>query len=286
MRNSDGRMQRVGTALLVAAVFAGITRADDVVLPCSRNNTLIETGGDVSNGKGDGIYSGLTLRSGIRRGLIRFDLTSIPAGSTITSTSLELTLIQTTGPDGPATLHRVLADWGEGTSLSGGGLGAAATAGDATWLERFYGTAPWAVAGGDFSGVPSGTTTIVATAGTQTFGSTSGLVADVQAWIDNPGQNFGWAVLGDEQTLQSARRFASREYVVPAQAPRLLVSFTPPTPACPADFNQSGTLTVQDIFEFLGAYFGGAAGADFNGAGGITVQDIFDFLAAYFAGCP
>jgi len=26
--------------------------------------------------------------------------------------------------------------------------------------------------------------------------------------------------------------------------------------------------------------------ADFNGAGGITVQDIFDFLAAYFAGCP
>jgi hypothetical protein len=26
--------------------------------------------------------------------------------------------------------------------------------------------------------------------------------------------------------------------------------------------------------------------ADFNHAGGLTVQDIFDFLAAWFAGCP
>ena len=26
--------------------------------------------------------------------------------------------------------------------------------------------------------------------------------------------------------------------------------------------------------------------ADFNGSGALTVQDIFDFLAAYFAGCP
>ena len=26
--------------------------------------------------------------------------------------------------------------------------------------------------------------------------------------------------------------------------------------------------------------------ADFNGSGSITVQDIFDYLAAYFAGCP
>jgi hypothetical protein len=44
-------------------------------------------------------------------------------------------------------------------------------------------------------------------------------------------------------------------------------------------------VTVQDIFDFLAAYFAGDTRADFNGAGGITVQDIFDFLAAYFAGC-
>ncbi len=54
---------------------------------------------------------------------------------------------------------------------------------------------------------------------------------------------------------------------------------------CPADINRSGNLTVQDIFDFLAAYFGGQPAADFNGSGANSVQDIFDFLAAYFAGC-
>ena len=54
---------------------------------------------------------------------------------------------------------------------------------------------------------------------------------------------------------------------------------------CPADINCSGTLTVQDIFDFLAAYFAGEPAGDFNGVGGLTVQDIFDFLAAYFSGC-
>lgn len=61
--------------------------------------------------------------------------------------------------------------------------------------------------------------------------------------------------------------------------------FTLP-PSCPADFNASGTLTVQDIFDFLNAWFAGTPNADFNGAGGISVQDIFDFLNVWFAGCP
>jgi hypothetical protein len=55
---------------------------------------------------------------------------------------------------------------------------------------------------------------------------------------------------------------------------------------CPADFNSSGTASVQDIFDFLAAYFAGDPLADFNRSGAISVQDIFDFLAAYFSGCP
>lgn len=60
---------------------------------------------------------------------------------------------------------------------------------------------------------------------------------------------------------------------------------TPLPPACRADFNGVGGLTVQDIFDFLSAYFAGLPSADFNNGGGVTVQDIFDFLNAYFAGC-
>ena len=54
---------------------------------------------------------------------------------------------------------------------------------------------------------------------------------------------------------------------------------------CAADFNNSGAVTVQDIFDFLNAYFGNSPAADVNGQGGVTVQDIFDFLNVYFTGC-
>jgi hypothetical protein len=53
---------------------------------------------------------------------------------------------------------------------------------------------------------------------------------------------------------------------------------------CAADFDGSGTRAVQDIFEFLNAWFAGDSRADING-GGLAVQDIFDFLNRWFAGC-
>jgi hypothetical protein len=55
------------------------------------------------------------------------------------------------------------------------------------------------------------------------------------------------------------------------------------TSPCPADFNGGG-LAVQDIFDYLNAWFAGDLRADFNG-GGLAIQDIFDFLNAWFAGC-
>jgi hypothetical protein len=54
---------------------------------------------------------------------------------------------------------------------------------------------------------------------------------------------------------------------------------------CVADFNCSGAVTVQDIFDFLTAWFAHSTTADVNESGSVTVQDIFDFLTAWFAGC-
>jgi hypothetical protein len=56
------------------------------------------------------------------------------------------------------------------------------------------------------------------------------------------------------------------------------------TPCCKADFNQSGAISVQDIFDFLNAWFAGSPTADIDG-GGLAVSDIFAFLNAWFAGC-
>lgn len=56
-----------------------------------------------------------------------------------------------------------------------------------------------------------------------------------------------------------------------------------PGPPSSADFNGDLTISVQDIFDFLTAWF--MSNADFNASGATNVQDIFDFLAAWFAGC-
>jgi hypothetical protein len=58
-----------------------------------------------------------------------------------------------------------------------------------------------------------------------------------------------------------------------------------PVTCCGANFNRAGGVTVQDVFDFIAAYFGNDAAADVNGSGAVTVQDIFDFLGLYFAGC-
>lgn len=54
---------------------------------------------------------------------------------------------------------------------------------------------------------------------------------------------------------------------------------------CLPDINRSGSVTVQDIFDFLAAYFANDLSADFNNSFDISVQDIFDFLSLYFSGC-
>ncbi len=59
------------------------------------------------------------------------------------------------------------------------------------------------------------------------------------------------------------------------------------TPCCYADFNKAAGVTVQDIFDYLNAWFTGSpyckvAG---NGTDGPAVQDIFSFLNAWFSGC-
>lgn len=66
------------------------------------------------------------------------------------------------------------------------------------------------------------------------------------------------------------------------QAYNVAMVIVPRPPA--GDFNYDGALTVQDLFDFLAAYFANAPGADWNADGVPTVQDIFDFLAAYFGG--
>ena len=57
------------------------------------------------------------------------------------------------------------------------------------------------------------------------------MVADVQAWLDQPSGNFGWLLLGGESTSATSKRFDSKENDTPANRPVLEVEFSlPPVP--------------------------------------------------------
>jgi hypothetical protein len=58
-------------------------------------------------------------------------------------------------------------------------------------------------------------------------------------------------------------------------------------PCCYADYNKTGGITVNDIFDFLADWFAGSPYANVGGNGApapLVVQNIFDFLNDWFAG--
>jgi hypothetical protein len=234
--------------VLCGLLMACAAKADTVTIVATRDNTLYEqVGGALSNGAGEHIFAGKTATTNLsRRALLRFDLAgAIPGGSTVTSASLRLNMSRTISNAQSVALHRVLADWGEGTSdalLEEGG-GAAATVGDATWEHRFYNTVMWTTAGGDFDPAPHATAAVVGL-GPCTWGSTPQMVADVQAWLDDGQANFGWILIGEESVAGTAKRFDSRENPTPENRPQLTIEYTPPQIV---DCNGNGQPDDDDI---------------------------------------
>ncbi len=220
---------RACLALLLCTVVVGATaRADQVTLEPTKDNTIYEEG-NLSNGEGPGLFAGVNGNSNTRRALLAFDVGSaIPAGSTITSVQLALRVTRSIAGTETMALHRLVADWGEGGSSApmGGGVGAPAEQGEATWCFRFFGMQPWNAAGGDFAAQASATRQ-VGNSGTVTWGSTAQMIADVQGWLDGPGTNFGWIVRGNEAQSTTAKRFASRETSASTR-PKLTIEFDSP----------------------------------------------------------
>ncbi|MHC4948736.1 MAG: DNRLRE domain-containing protein [Planctomycetota bacterium] len=283
---------------IVSAVAAGLlaaaASADQVVVEAARDNTLFSTDGATSNGAGDAVFCGRTGPGGggtRQRAVLAFDVAAaVPAGATITSATLTLDLVSA-GSDGPETItvHRLLADWGEGTSAAGGGQGAPSTPGDATWLHTFYPDLFWTTPGGDFDPAARASLDVTGTPGPWTWGSTPGLVADVQAWLDEPAADHGWLLLGNEASFNTARRFASREATDPAVRPSLALEFTPAPASCPADVDGSGTVDVHDLLAVISAFGpcppGEECPADLNGNGFVGVLDLLLVLLSW-GPCP
>ncbi|MEA3273873.1 MAG: DNRLRE domain-containing protein, partial [Pseudomonadota bacterium] len=189
---------------------------------------------DNSCGAGIDLFSGVTNDGFLRRALLKFDIAgSIPPGSTINGVTLTVDVNRSgDNQDATMTLSPLTQLWGEGVvdcrAIRGGGQGAPADPGDATWLDAQFQQVSWTSLGGDFGGESASALIPIRGLGTWDSAANPAMVIDVQGWLDNPGSNNGWIVVGDEGRASTTRRFNSREGGAP--------------PVLSVDFNPAGTV--------------------------------------------
>jgi hypothetical protein len=286
----------VFSLLLTCTGFAQASQT--ITITANKDNTIFQEA-ENSNALGANIFAGdINFGAGYaRRAMISFQLNGmVPAGSTIVSASVKLycNKVPAAAVTDNVKFHKLLAGWGEGTSDAGAdfdGNGLAATPGDATWQQRFFGTDNWTAAGGDYTAAASATTSVGAANIYYTWSSAQ-LAADVQSWVATPASNFGWVVIGDEVTPKTVKRYSSRENTDPAQQPQLTITYLGPVPVTLAAFTAKETnkgilLNWQTQQELNNAWFDvqySSNGTQFNnigrvnGAGNSTTVKNYDFV--------
>ena len=162
--------------------------------------------------------------SKIYRGLLQFDLTSIPAAATITNTNLRMvaTTVRTTTAYN-VSVHRITNTWDEGTGN--------ATAGISNWNNRLIaGPTAWTAAGGDLGPTAYATTSVT---NTGTYNWTAGTINTlIQNWVNGTNVNNGLMLkFTTEGTANDNKDFGSRENATVANRPLLTFDWSVP-PTC------------------------------------------------------
>ena len=287
---------RVGCALALVSsiVFGGSVHAATVTLnpvadayirQFDPDRTLGDYGSEPSLVSG---ALGSRAQFEVRRTLLRFDLSAIPAGAVVSSAALQVTVVMV--PLSPVNstfdLKRVLQSWSEG---------------GVSWNSRSGAGTPWQVPGAIGSADSVGTPSAFVAVGSAnfakyTFSSSAGLVGDVQGWVNNPSSNFGWLLVSeDEVSPETARRFGSREngthppvLTINYSLASLGVTIQPPSQTVPAGSavtftaNATGTPPFSYQWSFNGNPIAGATSSTLvlanvqtsqNGPYTVTVTD-------------
>jgi hypothetical protein len=201
-------------------------------IPASKDNSIYMDASNNSNGVGTSLFVGNNGTNSPRRSLIKFDLTTIPAGSAIKNVNLKLNC-NTSGSLGIVSIYKLLTNWGEGTSNAtasgGGGGGVMSTLNDATWNCNLANGAGgcnslWLNPGGDYYITPSASTAVSASNINYNWTDVN-MLPTVQSWVNNSSENFGWMIKGAEDAAGTAKRFGSRENADFSQRPLLTVNY-------------------------------------------------------------
>jgi len=210
--------------ILILTIVPGISLLSQTVemeVGASIDNTIFKDL-PLSNGLGEYFFAGTTKDGVIKRALVMFDLDeAVPAGVTVDSAILVLHPTKVKPGSTSLSVHILTTEWGEGTSKAedGDGKGAAATANDATWEYARFITHPWIKSGGDYA-LESSATSTVSTGNDAVFSSIL-ITENVNFWLANPSNNYGWILIGDEFSTSTSAKFGSRDNIDPMLWPIL-----------------------------------------------------------------
>ncbi len=202
--------------ILILTILPGITllsQTVEVEVGASIDNTIFKDLA-LSNGIGEYFFAGTTKDGVVKRALVMFDLAeSVPEDVTVDSAILVLHPTKVKPGSTSINVHMLTTEWGEGSSKAedGDGKGAIATANDATWEYAKFNTHPWIKTGGDYALDVSATSSV--STGNDAEISSILITANVNFWLANPSNNFGWILIGDEFSTSTSAKFGSRDNI-------------------------------------------------------------------------
>jgi hypothetical protein len=150
--------------------------------------------------------------------IIKWDLSAIPAGATVTEATVHLSQWEAAGADYQTTAHRIeRCD----PDITGNTVDGYQCAEGESWTPNTCCT----------RGVPMGQADIAAPDDTQVLDLANGdkswnVTAMVQTWVSDPSTNLGMMINSDPSAPADDRRsFRSNEYPTAAERPRLVVTY-------------------------------------------------------------
>lgn len=151
------------------------------------------------------------------RALLYFDLSALPAESTVYSATLEVSTPGDPYPPIMVDIHRLTAEWNEGTDLNGTTL----PADGVTWNERKPGI-PWITAGGDYDAATISSFNFAIPGEIASFDVTA-LVRD---WVSQAQPNYGLIMIG--RTAAAGLSIVSSDKPSVNARPKLTINYSCP----------------------------------------------------------
>lgn len=175
-----------------------------------------------------GAVASFDLRAGVRKALIRFNLSAIPAGATCNSATLYLYHASAGGSTpGTMSIWQILS--GNHGWVEGAGAPATAQAGECCWNWRAYPATAWAgsaglaTSGTDYAATAIGTIAHNSGDAVGTEYAISLNTAVIATWFGSNTDNHGLLITTDGSNMGS---FGSAEHATTGYRPKLVVDYT------------------------------------------------------------